>query len=73
MTETGFCKRFLLQDLAEKDQYQNIFDLITLLDPDLRPNPAEYDLRLDACRSCDQLISGMCRVCSTPAWAQSSR
>ena len=53
------CKRCLLRESAENDTYENIRTRIDKL-PD---NDALYQQRLDACRDCDHLISGICMKC----------
>ncbi len=63
MPDINVCKRCLLQEMNEQAQYQNIFDLIAQLDPELKPDPIVYAQRLSSCQSCEMLYQGICRLC----------
>ncbi len=58
------CRRCLLEDLpAGSVLAENIRDLISQLPPECRA-PAEMERkRLDACRRCENLSEGMCKLC----------
>lgn len=57
------CKRCLLYEMADSAQYNNVYEYIRQIDADLKVEDAEYQRRLSICKECDQLLSGMCRVC----------
>lgn len=57
------CKRCLLRDMDEADIFQNMYDYIARLDEEEKVPDDEYESRLGKCRECEQLMSGMCRVC----------
>lgn len=57
------CKRCLLREAAEEDTLRDIQGQIEKLASDEKADEALYRSRLDACRECDQLISGVCMKC----------
>ena len=57
------CKRCLLRESAEEDVYKDIRARIVKLPPRDRTDEDTYGRRLEACRSCDHLISGICMKC----------
>ncbi len=57
------CKKCLLRDMPEGEYFKNMYDYIEHLDPDVKTEAEEYEARLNACRVCDRLANGMCRVC----------
>ena len=57
------CKRCLLRESAENDTYENIRTRIDKLPDNEKADDALYQQRLDACRDCDHLISGICMKC----------
>ena len=65
MTEPKpFCRRCLLEDMPSQAALAaSIRELIALL-PESRLAPREEtERRLEQCRACDQLRSGMCALC----------
>ena len=58
-----FCRKCLLQDMDETSFYERLRRHIANLDEDLKVCDEEYARRLDCCRACDNLMSGMCRIC----------
>lgn len=58
-----FCRKCLLQDMDEGQYFDDMRRYIDNLDEDLKVSSQLYDERLAFCRKCDNLISGMCRVC----------
>lgn len=58
-----FCRKCLLQDMDEGQYFDDMRKYIENLDADLKVTSELYDERLAFCRECDNLISGMCRVC----------
>lgn len=61
--EKRFCKKCLLYELAETEQYQNVYDYINNLDEDLKTPDEDYQQRLTVCKECERLINGMCNAC----------
>ena len=59
----GECKRCLLLESAEADVLSLIKEKIEKLSPVERASEQEYAHRLSQCKSCDNLISGMCLKC----------
>ena len=61
MTEK--CKRCLLRESAEQDVYNDIKARIEKLGADERAAESDYAARLEKCRECENLISGVCMKC----------
>ena len=57
------CKRCLLREAAEADTFEAIRSKLDQLKPDEKADDALYNSRLEACKSCDHLISGICMKC----------
>ena len=58
-----FCKKCLLEDIAEEDFLRNMRQYIQGLDEEIKTESQEYQRRLAFCKECDNLINGMCRIC----------
>ena len=57
------CKRCLLREAAEEDVFAAVKAGIGRIPEKDRADAALYERRLDACRKCDFLLSGMCVKC----------
>lgn len=57
------CKRCLLREAAEDDVWRAVRDRVETIPTGERADDALYQSRLDACRSCDFLLSGVCVKC----------
>jgi hypothetical protein len=57
------CKRCLLNEEAEKNVIDAINEKIKRLSDDERTDGELYEKRLELCRECDHLISGVCMKC----------
>ncbi len=57
------CRKCLMRELAEDEYYVNLQGYIDAVDEELKANEKEYERRLNICRECDSLISGMCGKC----------
>lgn len=57
------CRRCLLEELGDEELYQRIRRTIDAIPDAQRCAPDEYRRRLEACRGCDRLLGGVCRVC----------
>lgn len=57
------CRKCLVRDLAEKADYSNMFTYITQLDEEIKVETRLYEERLEKCKQCDALISGICKYC----------
>ena len=58
------CRRCLLQDMAdENDYYQSVLRYRATMPKKLRTPDEEYAARLAACRQCDALENATCRIC----------
>lgn len=60
---TNVCKRCLIREMAEEGHIQSIQQYVDRIDEHLKTTKEEYEYRLACCKECDQLLSGMCRVC----------
>ena len=58
-----YCRKCLLREMGENDYFTNLHRYIRNLDEDLKVSSEVYESRLDQCRQCEQLMSGMCRIC----------
>ena len=59
---TGPCK-CLLKQAGETELAQTVSEYISTLDPDIKASPELYRSRLDKCRDCESLNSGVCGKC----------
>ena len=57
------CKRCLLREAAENDTFDLIHSKVAALSESEKADDQLYQTRLDACRACDHLISGVCMKC----------
>ena len=57
------CKRCLLLESAEGAMLESIKERVEKLSPEERVSQELYEERLDQCKLCDNLISGMCLKC----------
>ncbi len=57
------CKKCLLLEAGEKESYKSLEEYISTLNDSLKVNNTVYTSRLDKCKKCDYLISGMCLKC----------
>jgi hypothetical protein len=57
------CKRCLLHEAAEKDILKSIKERIDKLSESEKASDELYIKRLNICKSCDYLISGVCMKC----------
>lgn len=58
------CPGCLLGDMGDaKALRQLVEDYLAALPAGLRAGEGDYQTRLAACRACQQLVSGLCRLC----------
>ena len=57
------CKKCLLYESAEGDILNDIKEKIAKLPENDKVSEAEYQNRLEFCKTCDNLISGVCMKC----------
>lgn len=57
------CKRCLLSEAGENKFYTTVREYLDILDDSLKADDKTYKSRLDECKKCDFLISGMCLKC----------
>ena len=57
------CKRCLLHEAAEEDTLRSIKERIDKLSEKEKADDELYAKRLNECRNCDNLISGVCMKC----------
>lgn len=57
------CKRCLLRESAEADVYEDIKIRIERLSESDRADERTYNLRIEICKTCEHLISGVCMKC----------
>lgn len=58
-----YCRKCLLREMDENEYFSSLHSYIENLDEELKVLPEVYEERLAQCKNCDQLISGMCRIC----------
>lgn len=49
--------------MNEAGAYKTMYEYIANLPPDDKTPAQEYETRLSQCKTCDHLLSGMCRIC----------
>ena len=57
------CKRCLLLESAEGDILESIKEKVDKLPPKEKCESEVYNERLEKCKNCDNLISGVCMKC----------
>jgi radical SAM superfamily enzyme with C-terminal helix-hairpin-helix motif len=57
------CRRCLLEEMQEDELYKNLREVIDAIPAELKAPRDIYMKRLDTCRACDRLVSGMCVLC----------
>ena len=57
------CKKCLLLEAGEKESYKSLKEYILTLDDSLKVSDELYAKRLEKCKRCENLISGMCLKC----------
>ena len=57
------CKRCLLLESGKSKSFESIKEYISTISPELKVSSEIYQNRLEECRKCDNLISGMCLKC----------
>ncbi len=64
ITQVRFCRRCLLRDMQEEnDYYQSVVKYRARLPLRVRTPDAAYERRLSACETCDDLQNGTCMQC----------
>lgn len=63
MEDERLCRRCLLRDMPESSYLETMKNYIEGLDEEVKADKEEYEKRLLACRNCDRLMNGMCRLC----------
>lgn len=59
-----YCRKCLTRDMVGKEEYfRSLREYIANLDPEIKADEALYEERLAACKECDLLLEGMCRIC----------
>lgn len=62
-TSVRFCRKCLLRDMPEGEYFANLYQYISGIPKQEKVVDAVYEQRLSICRSCEHLLSGMCRLC----------
>lgn len=57
------CKRCLLLQSGDEDNHKLVQQYIAKIKPEEKCDYDTYQKRLEMCRNCDNLISGMCIKC----------
>lgn len=57
------CRRCLLRDMPEKENFQNMYAYINRIPKEDKVSEEVYGARLLICKQCTWLLSGMCRLC----------
>ena len=61
--EFRYCRKCLLREMDEGEYFENLREYMAGIDEELKVDEGEYDRRLALCKECDNLMSGMCRIC----------
>lgn len=61
--ENRFCKKCLLDKVMGDAEYKHMQDYIKNIDRDIKTPEEDYNIRLNTCMECDNLINGMCKLC----------
>ena len=61
--EQRICRRCLAKDMPDASYFDNMYEYIRQLDPEIKAEASLYEERLSCCKECDHLLNGMCRVC----------
>lgn len=62
--ENRVCRRCLLEeDAGNRPMYELIKEVISAIPDEQRAKETVYRARLNICRECDRLVSGMCALC----------
>ena len=61
--EWRFCKKCLIRDFDKGELFQTIQAYVERLEEDIKTPKEEYEARLGLCTECENLLSGMCRIC----------
>ncbi len=61
--ENRMCKKCLIRDMEEYEEYRNMFEYIRTLPEEIKASQELYENRMGICKECDMLLSGMCRRC----------
>lgn len=74
LAEKRFCKRCLLsEDRSQQVLSRTVAEYIALLSIDEKTPDADYRDRLTRCKQCDELLSGLCRVCGCYVEARAAK
>ena len=57
------CRRCLIEDMDPDEMNRSILDYINEIPADKRTDSETYAKRLEICRSCDDLVNGICAKC----------
>lgn len=57
------CRKCLLRDMDWTEYFRNMREYIRSLPAEDKVSDEEYERRLAACRTCEWLLEGMCRIC----------
>lgn len=49
--------------MSEAEYFKNLYDYIDRLEEDVKAPSDIYEERLAICKTCDNLMNGMCRIC----------
>ncbi|MBQ7956281.1 MAG: hypothetical protein IJ282_11125 [Lachnospiraceae bacterium] len=64
MEERRVCKKCLTREMEGQEMvFQNMRDYIDNLEEDIKADSVLYESRLSVCKTCDNLLQGMCRSC----------
>ena len=61
--DNRICKKCLIRDMEEYEEYKNMFEYIRNLPEEIKAPQELYEHRMELCKECDMLLSGMCRKC----------
>lgn len=63
MSEQRICKRCLAREMPDSAYFENMYEYIANIEPEIKTPETLYEQRLALCKTCDNLLNGMCRTC----------
>ena len=63
MEQARYCRKCLLQEMQETEFWENMRSYIAHIPEEKKVSEPVLARRLAVCKDCEELISGMCRLC----------
>jgi hypothetical protein len=59
--------------LTDADVYKSVYDYINAIPQEMKADAETVARRLEACKACDMLFDGLCRICGCFVEARASK